>query len=269
MTGDYRLKSPPRRQATLDLQLPPISIVIAAYNEQAWIAETLSSLVASGFPCEGIVVDDGSTDSTPAILNTFRDRVHVVTHATNRGKGAAIATGLDEASGDIVVFCDAHLRGLNRYHLLALVAPLLDGTAREVLGIDLPLGRSIVRVASPFQPLTGQRAYFRKDLMPLRPYMVDLGYGIETFLFRRFERTQRTFVLLPGLEHLQKKDTSTVPIACRAYLRETIEVLKTLGRIKSLEAVTPVQQLVKLAASRPKYLERRASDRRDTEQRMM
>jgi glycosyltransferase involved in cell wall biosynthesis len=262
MTGDHRYESPLRQQVTLELQLPSISVIIAAYNEQAWIAETLSSLVTSGFPCEMIVVDDGSTDGTPAILNEFRDRVRVVTHATNRGKGAAIVTGLGETSGDIVVFCDAHLRGLNRYHLLTLVTPLLDGTAREVLGIDLPSGRSIVHVASPFQPLTGQRAYFREDLLPLCTQIEDLGYGLETFLFSRFDRTQRAFVLLPGLEHLMKKDTSTIPVACRTYLRETIEVLKTLVRIKSLVLIEPVRQRVELAASLSKHLGRRASKRR-------
>ncbi len=54
----------------LEIALPSVSVIIAAYNEQAFIETTLASIFDSGFPCEVIVVDDGSSDRTP---ESFRD----------------------------------------------------------------------------------------------------------------------------------------------------------------------------------------------------
>lgn len=49
----------------VEISLPPISVIVAAYNEQAFIETTIASILESGFPCEVVVVDDGSTDETP------------------------------------------------------------------------------------------------------------------------------------------------------------------------------------------------------------
>ncbi len=220
------------RNHRLELVLPPVSIVIPAYNEARWLPGTLDAILASGFPAEVIVVDDGSTDGTARVLEDYRDRVRVFTHPVNQGKGAAMATGVREAHGEIVVFCDAHLRGLKRFHLLSLVLPLVEGEARAVLGLDIPIGisASLLRPVPLFM-LTGQRAYFRQDLLPLLSEMASLGYGVETFLFRRFPREQTALVLLPGLVHLNKPKTSSPSDMLKGYLRETSEIASTLARL--------------------------------------
>ncbi|MCD6284981.1 MAG: glycosyltransferase [Anaerolineae bacterium] len=64
-----------------------------------------------------MVVDDGSTDRTPRTIEGFGARIQVITHEVNKGKGAAIASALRKTSGVIMVFCDAHLLGLNQCHL--------------------------------------------------------------------------------------------------------------------------------------------------------
>jgi glycosyltransferase involved in cell wall biosynthesis len=96
----------------VELSLPSVSVIIAAYNEQAFIETTIASILGSGFPYEVIVVDDGSTDQTPKICEKFGEKIKVITHPTNRGKGAAMASGLKKATGEIVIFCDAHTVGL-------------------------------------------------------------------------------------------------------------------------------------------------------------
>jgi len=220
-------------RAVAQLELPRVSVIIAAYNEQKWIQETILSVMNSGFPCELIVVDDGSTDGTARILEPYSAKVKIITHQSNYGKGAAIASGLQNASGEIVVFCDAHLRGLTRYHLLSLVLPLIHGSAREVLGLEVPVGLFFAPFFFPGVIFTGQRAYFRNDLLPIAEAFEELGYGIEAFLYTISRREQKAVVLLPGLVHLWKKDTSSFSVALSAYTKEVIEVVGAIISIKS------------------------------------
>ncbi len=223
--------------AHISLVLPKVSLVVAAYNEAPWLGETLSAALATGVPDEVIVVDDGSTDATAQVARAFGASVRLLRHAHNRGKGAALATGVRAAAGEIVVFCDAHLRGLQTHHLLALILPLVQGGARAVLGLDVPVGLSPALFRPlPLFMLTGQRAYWRQDLLPLCAEMAHLGYGVETFLFRRFPRERTALVLLPGLEHLSKRTTRSSWQATRGYLREMTEITNTLWRL-ALDAV--------------------------------
>jgi len=245
----------------VEIGLPLVSLIIAAYNEQAFIETTIASILESGFPCEVIVVDDGSTDLTPKILEKFGGKIKVITHPTNRGKGAAMASGLKEAAGEIVIFCDAHLLGLKQHHLLSLVLPLIYGSAKAVLGVDVPeeISPSLVGVA-PFLILTGQRAYYRADVLPLADEMEDLGYGVETFLFTKFPRDRTAVVLLPGLVHLAKQDTSSFAAATVGYLRESLEVLETLARIQGVVPKELTELRQKVSALLAKYMGTRESN---------
>lgn len=245
----------------VEIGLLPISLIIAAYNEQAFIETTIASILESGFPCEVIVVDDGSTDLTPKILEKFGGKIKVITHPTNRGKGAAMASGLKEATGEIVIFCDAHLLGLKQHHLLSLVLPLIYGSAKAVLGVDVPeeISPSLVGVA-PFLILTGQRAYYRADVLPLADEMEDLGYGVETFLFTKFPRDRTAVVLLPGLVHLAKQDTSSFAAATVGYLRESLEVLETLARIQGVVPKELTELRQKISALLAQYMGTRESN---------
>ena len=225
----------------IEVNIPSVTVIIPAYNEEKWIGTTVSSILESGFPCEVIVVDDGSSDKTSQILKTFGESVKVISHPVNKGKGTALVSGINEASGEIVIFCDAHLLGLNKYHLMTLTLPLVYDLARVTLGQDVSAEFSMTSVFSPFLIITGQRAYFKEDLLPLRKDMENLGYGVETFLFNRFPRDKTVSVMLPGLTHLLKKDTSSASDAIREYLREIMEVLDTLVRIGILEKIELTQ----------------------------
>lgn len=82
------------------------TIILPAYNEAAALPFVLGGLLAALAPdCEIIVVDDASTDGTGAIAQGYPCRV--LRHARNRGKGAAVRTGLREARGDFVIVMDA------------------------------------------------------------------------------------------------------------------------------------------------------------------
>jgi glycosyltransferase involved in cell wall biosynthesis len=216
----------------IEIEAPSVSVIIPAYNEEAFLETTVSSVLNTNFPCEVIVVNDGSTDRTQEIIERFGNRIKAITHAKNKGKGAAMASGIREATGEIVVFCDAHLLGLKHHHLLSLVLPLVYGSAKAVLGIGIPeeLSASLISFV-PFFILTGQRAYYRKDIEPLTTEMEKLGYGVETYLFAKFPRDKTALVLLPGLVHLTKQAMLSKKAIVTGYLRETREVLGTITKL--------------------------------------
>src|SRR4030095_8891170 len=84
-----------------------ISVVIPSYNAARWLAGSLDSIFAQTVaPGEVVVVDDGSTDDTPAILRAYGDRLHVV-RGTHGGLAAARNLGLAVARGDWIAFHDA------------------------------------------------------------------------------------------------------------------------------------------------------------------
>src|SRR4029450_1600405 len=91
-----------------------LSVVMPCYNEQATIREIVGRVLAADLgdiEKEGVMVDDGSRDGTRAILAEFdgRDGIRVLLQAENQGKGAAVARGLRESTGDVVIVQDADL----------------------------------------------------------------------------------------------------------------------------------------------------------------
>jgi peptidoglycan/xylan/chitin deacetylase (PgdA/CDA1 family)/glycosyltransferase involved in cell wall biosynthesis len=123
-----------RRPAVTAVELPPVSVIVPAYNESVGIANAVRSLVASDYPdFEVIVVDDGSTDDTAAVVAGLGlDRVRVISQA-NAGKPAAINTGVGVAAHDIIVMVDGDTV-FETGTLRALVAPLSDPRVGAVSG---------------------------------------------------------------------------------------------------------------------------------------
>src|SRR5687768_2187962 len=92
-----------------------LSVVIPFYNEARTLPSVVERLLAVdfarlGLDLEVILVDDGSTDGTRASLQSrLVDGMRVVAHSSNRGKGAAVKTGLQVATGDLLCIQDADL----------------------------------------------------------------------------------------------------------------------------------------------------------------
>ncbi len=86
-----------------------LSIIIPIYNEEKIAAASLPLIFDLAIDKEVIVINDGSSDETPKILNDLKDKYNfkLINQPTNRGKGAAIRRGLEEISGDYFIICDA------------------------------------------------------------------------------------------------------------------------------------------------------------------
>ncbi|MBI2194252.1 MAG: glycosyltransferase [Planctomycetes bacterium] len=115
---------------------PRVSVVVVTYNGGRTLRETLDSLMSLHYPDhEILVVNDGSTDDTEAIAQSF-PRVKLIS-TENRGLSAGRNTGLEHASGEIIAYTDDDCR-VDPDWLLYLVSELLDGDDAAVGGPNLP-----------------------------------------------------------------------------------------------------------------------------------
>lgn len=116
-----------------------LTVLVPAYNESATIVAALERLWAVDIPVEYeiIVIDDASTDGTGTLVSAVRDRspypLTLLTHERNRGKTAALRTGLQSATGTFTLIYDADLE-YDPADIPALLAPVLDGRADAVYG---------------------------------------------------------------------------------------------------------------------------------------
>lgn len=123
---------------TVPPKIRKLSVIVPVYNERNTVVEVVRRMRAvelpDGIEREIIVVDDGSTDGTRDVLRQLGDStVRVLAHDGNRGKGAAVRTGLALATGDYVLIQDADLE-YDPEDWPRLIAPVTRGRARVVYG---------------------------------------------------------------------------------------------------------------------------------------
>jgi glycosyltransferase involved in cell wall biosynthesis len=113
-----------------------LGVIIPAYDEAGTIARVLETVLAQPLVREVVVVDDASRDGTWAVLQPLAqadERIKLLQHAVNRGKGAALRTGFAKATAPIVVVQDADLE-YDPADYGTLAGPILAGKADVVFG---------------------------------------------------------------------------------------------------------------------------------------
>ncbi|OGY47276.1 MAG: glycosyl transferase [Candidatus Buchananbacteria bacterium RIFCSPHIGHO2_02_FULL_38_8] len=143
-----------------------ISIVVPVYNEKNYIRQVLDRLEKVSFSSldkEIIIVDDGSTDGTKEILESFEDSFKVIYHNKNCGKGAALKTGFKNSSGEIIVIQDADLE-YNPSEIKDLIQSIVKGEVSVVYGSRMNGNNPI-----------GHRRYYLGNL--LISWVTNLLYG--------------------------------------------------------------------------------------------
>jgi len=163
-----------------------ISCVIPVFNEEDTIVSVIKNVKKVQSINEIIVVDDGSKDQTYTLAQC--EDVIVLKHPHNRGKGAAIKTGVAHASGDIILFLDADWSNISPKKITALLQPLENDEADLVKAffsrargrVTELVVKPLFQVIFPFfnfnQPLSGQFAIYA-DIM--KELIIDDKWGVD------------------------------------------------------------------------------------------
>lgn len=185
-----------------------LSIVMPVYNESKTIQAAVEQVLAVDYPCpvELVVVDDGSVDRTAELLAEFAERgVRLICHRRNRGKGAAVRTGVSQATGTHLIILDADLE-YSPADIPAMLGPVLQGRADHVFGTRVfgmntcfrsfrfALGGRLLTLAANVlydSCLTDMHTCLK--LVPLEHFraltLVENGFGLDTELTARLLRS--------------------------------------------------------------------------------
>jgi len=128
-----------------------LSVILPIYNEERELAVCLDRVLASQVVCQVVAVDDGSTDTTPQILQRYHDpRLKIIRHDQNRGKGGGICTALEYVTGEACIIQDADTEYDPRDYA-KLIEPIAQGRAQVVYGArDLSTQPLIGHVGNKF-----------------------------------------------------------------------------------------------------------------------
>jgi len=202
-----------------------VSILMPVYNEAPTVADAIEAALAAELPVEReiIVVDDGSSDGTREILERrgWPSSVRLVRHDRNRGKGAAVRTGLAQARGTFATIFDADLE-YRADDLSDVLEPLLDGRANAVFGVRTFQSHT----SFSFLYVVGNRMLTLWASILFNAYLSDLMTGhkaLRTDLFRSLALGSRGFEVEPeiaGRLLRRREPIFEVPVHYAARSRE-------------------------------------------------
>ena len=131
------MRHPPSHPPDPNAPKPSLSVVIPCYNEARTVKDIVGRVLAEAIVDEVVIVDDGSTDGTRAILAQIEteadSRVQILYHEENRGKGAALVTGFQRTTGEVIIIQDADFEYDPREYS-RLLTPIQEGVATVVYG---------------------------------------------------------------------------------------------------------------------------------------
>jgi glycosyltransferase involved in cell wall biosynthesis len=189
-----------------------LSVVVPVFNEVRTVAEVVRRVRASGVRCEIILVDDCSSDGTRELLESWRGQpdLKILRHDTNRGKGAALRSGLMQATGDVVIVQDADLE-YDPAEFTKLIQPIVEDQADVVFGSRftgdnqrvlyfwhyagnrlLTLLSNVLTNLNLTDMETGYKAFRREIIQRIAPSLRENRFGIEPELTAKLAR-------LPGV----------------------------------------------------------------------
>ncbi|WP_058486581.1 glycosyltransferase family 2 protein [Defluviitalea phaphyphila] len=181
-----------------------ISAIIPAYNEEERIGKVLSVLIECDFIKEIIVVNDGSTDKTSKEASRYS--ITIIDLPINLGKGAAMMKGVEESTGEWVLFLDADLKGLTKEHIISMVEYIKYDNIDMIIG-RFTKGNFITDISHKILPcLSGQRL-IRREILTKIPHLKSSKYGVEITITKYIlkKRLKVKKVDMPHLRHIPKE----------------------------------------------------------------
>ena len=224
-----------------------LSILMPVFDERSTVEAAIEDALSADLPVatrELVVVDDGSTDGTRELLGSrqWPDNVKVVFHERNLGKGAAVRTALQHATGEFAAILDADLE-YRAADLADVLQPLVSGEAHVVFGTRAWTSQS----SFSFWYVMGNKAVTMATNVIYNCWISDVMTGhkaMRTELFRSLRLRERGFAIEPEIAARVLRAGERiheVPISYRARSREAgkkltavdgLRVLRTLVRCR-------------------------------------
>lgn len=211
-------------------KLLKVSAIVPVYNEEKMVAEVIKVLIKSTWIDEIIVVNDGSTDDSLEKIQKLKEDFKLIDLKKNQGKGHALVKGIKLAKNPVVAFIDADLVNLNQDYLIQLIEPVIKYHWRGSIGIRKK-GKIL---PAPFARLSGERVYYKKDLIPHYQAMAKSRFGVEVFFNHTFEKWPIKKLYLVNLRSLYKYEKYSLAEAIKEYLNEGAQIAKELARNEKL-----------------------------------
>lgn len=209
-----------------------ITSIISVFNEEETVKNVIISLLNCELIDEIIVVNDGSTDGTSKILNQLSEshQFRYMKFDKNKGKSYAMVAGVENSTGEIIVFADADIIGLNCEHIEKLIFPLVSNQADMVIGRRCPEKSPKVDITGPIDVwLGGERACYKKDILPIINGMRKTKYGVEILLnlYYKSRNKKIKIVKLDRLIHLKKYEKYRLNTAALKYTKVSLQIINT------------------------------------------
>ena len=220
-----------------------LTILMPVFNERATLERAVADALEAELPVterQLVIVDDGSTDGSRELLRdtTWPANVEVVYHDRNRGKGAAIRTGLEHATGTFSAILDADLE-YAASDLAPLLEPLLAGEARVVFG-----SRAFTSQSSfSFWYVMGNKAVTMATNVIYNCWISDVmtcHKAMSTDLFRSLKLRERGFSIEPEIAARALRAGERiyeVPVTYKARSREEGKKLTTMDGLRVLRTL--------------------------------
>jgi glycosyltransferase involved in cell wall biosynthesis len=192
-----------------------IGVIIPAFNEAENLLRVLNVVCAVDWAEQIVVVDDGSTDDTLNIArqSAARDKRVIAVHIPeNQGKAAALLTGVQALSTQLVMFLDADLVGLQPCHLEKLYSPVASGSHKMTVAV-FQHGNLFTDASHLLAPnLSGQRCLPRAEAEQALIPLVTSRYGVEVGLtiYARNREWMIKNIIWDGVTHRMKEQKREV-----------------------------------------------------------
>ena len=220
-----------------------LTILMPVFNELATVESAIADALESELPVESrqlVLVDDGSTDGTRELLTSreWGENVTVLMHEKNQGKGAALRTGLQAATGEFSAVLDADLE-YEAASLVDVLGPLLDGRANVVFGTRAWTSHS----AFSFWYVMGNKAVTLATNVLYNSWISDVmtcHKAMRTELFRSLKLRERGFAIEPEIAARVLRSGERiyeVPISYAARSREEGKKLTALDGVRVLRTL--------------------------------
>lgn len=209
-----------------------VSVIIPVYNGSKYLATTIESVLAQTYPLhEIIVIDDGSTDSSPEILRSYGDRLRVI-RQRNQGVALARNAGLTHASGELITFIDQDdLWPADRTRLM--VEALRAAPSAQLAAGLVEVLYERARPPSPLDDFgTVMREFYvgslciRRELFDtLGPFHTGIGYADDVdFMMRRREAKVETVYLedVTLIYRMHEGNTSSDRVVTNSHLMSAL-----------------------------------------------